>query len=130
MLKIYTDSSYKNGASTHHYYVMKGNKKIKRRTFIGFDSSSMKAEATTIIKALQMVMKKDWEGVTIYTDSLVTVFGVKHGKFSNEDYRYIAHLLKATKSNIKWKNRKHYRIKIADTECRKMMQTKLRRVVV
>lgn len=130
MLKIYTDSSYKDGISTHHYFVMKGNNKIKRRTFIGFDSSSTKAEATTIIKALQMVLKKDWEGVTIYTDSLVTVFGVKHGKFNNEDYRYIAHLLKVTKSNIMWKNRRHYRIKIADTECRKMMQTKLRRVVI
>lgn len=130
MLKIYTDSSYKEGVSTHHYFVMKGNIKIKRRTFIGFDTSSTKAEATTIIKALQLVLKKDWEGVTIYTDSLVTVFGVKQGKFNNEDYRYIAHLLKVTKSNIQWKNRGHYQIKIADAECRKMMQTKLRRVVV
>jgi len=129
MIKIYTDSSYKDGVSTHHYYVMNGNKRIKRRTFIGFDESSNKAEATTIIKALQMVLKKGWENVTVHTDSLVTVFGVKHGKFSNEDFRYIAHLLKITKSNIQWKNRRHYRIKIADTECRKMMKTKLRRVV-
>jgi len=129
MIKIYTDSSYKDGISTHHYFVMKGNKRIKRRTFIGFDESSNKAEATTIIKALQMALKKGWEDVMIHTDSLVTVFGVKHGKFNNEDFRYISHLLKVTNSDIKWKNRRHYRIKKADTECRKMMRTKLRRVV-
>ncbi|MCL1696368.1 ribonuclease H family protein [Lysinibacillus sp. BPa_S21] len=129
MIKIYTDGSYKDGSSTHHYFVMKGNKRIKRRTFIGFDESSNKAEATTIIKALQMALKKGWEGVTIHTDSLTTVYGVKHGKFNNEDFRYIAHLLKVTKSNILWKNRRHYRIKKADIECRKMMKTKLRRVV-
>ncbi|KOS61533.1 reverse transcriptase-like protein [Lysinibacillus agricola] len=129
MIKIYTDSSYKDGSSTHHYFVMKGNRRIKRRTFIGFDESSMKAEATTIIKALQMVLKKEWKGVTVYTDSLTTVFGVKHDKFNNEDFRYIAHLLKVTNSKIQWKNRRHYRIKLADTECRKMMKTKLRRVV-
>jgi len=129
MIKIYTDSSYKDGSSTHHYFVMKGSKRIKRRTFIGFDESSTKAEATTIVKALQMVLKKGWEGVTIHTDSLVTVFGVKHGKFSNEDFRYIAHLLKVTNSNIQWKYRRHYKIKKADSECRKMMQTKLRRAI-
>ncbi|MGE7840664.1 reverse transcriptase-like protein [Lysinibacillus sp. NPDC093712] len=129
MIKIYSDSSYKNGISTHHYYVMKGNKQIKRRTFIGIDDKSTKAEATTIIKALQMVMKKGWDNVTVYTDSLVTVFGVKNGRFKNEDYRYIAHLLKVTNSKIQWKRRTHFRIKKADTECRKMMQTKLRRVI-
>lgn len=128
MIKIYTDSGYKDGSSTHHYYVMKGNKRIKRRTFIGFDESSTKAEATTIVKALQMALKKGWKGVTLYTDSLTTVYGVKHGKFNNEDFRYIAHLLKVTKSNIRWKYRRHYKIKKADSECHKMMQTKLRRV--
>lgn len=134
MIKIYTDSSFKDGISTHHYYVMKGNKKIKKRTFIGIDDTTMKAEATTIIKALQMTMKKGWDNVTVHTDSLVTVFEVKKGLgtdkvFKNEDFRYIAHLLKVTGSNLQWKRRTHYRIKKADSECRKMMKTKLRRVV-
>lgn len=128
MIKIYTDSSFKNGVSTHHYFVMKDGKRIKRRTFIGIDDKSTKAEATTVIKALQMTLKKGWRNVTIYTDSLVTVFGVKNGKFKNEDFKYIAHLLKVTNSNIQWKYRRHHRIMKADAECRKMMETKLRRL--
>lgn len=129
MIKIYTDGSFKNGVSTHHFYAMRGNKRIKRRTFIGIDDTSVKAEATTIIKALQMIMKKGWNNVHIYTDSLTIVFGVKSGKFKNEDFRYINHFMNVTGTKLHWTRRTNHRIKKADMECKKMMKTKLRRVM-
>lgn len=129
MFKIYTDASYKDGVSSHHYYIMKGNRRIKRRTFIGIDETSMKAEATSIIKALQWVDKKGWYNVTVFTDCLPLVNGIRNKAFNNEDYRYIDFLLMKTRSKLKKRSREDLEIVKADTECRKMMATKMRRVV-
>ena len=147
MLKVYTDASFKNGVSSHHYYVYRGKRRIKRRTFLNeCNQTPFQAEAMTIIEALKFHYKNGIDNLIIHTDckSIVKLVGLelkkdelkKKGmitveskdKPSDTDINYIKHLLKSTNSKLVWMPREHIRIHIADTECRKMMSTKMNRV--
>lgn len=127
-VEIYTDASFmKEGLSTHHYRVRVNKKNKNRRTFSGYESTSMKSEIESITRALQKVLKKDWRGAKIYTDSLEVVRKVYNSDDESHDYNYIRHVLKNTRSKLIYKPRETKGIKIADRECRKLMQTRLRR---
>lgn len=131
-IKIYTDASFKgDGLSTHHYRINVNNKRKNRRTFSGYETTSVKSEVESITRALQKVFKKGWSAATIYTDCLPIVQKVNSdcSLLEDHDYNYIKHLLKSTRSRLVWVSRKDKGIKEADKECRKLMETRLRREV-
>lgn len=136
MLKVYTDASWKDGVSSHHYYVKKSGKKIKKRTFLSqANQTPTQAEAMTIIEALKFYYKKGVNNLVIFTDCKRIVEQVYYVPEENEevvensDVQYIKHMLKVMNSELKWIPRETRSITKADTECRKMMKTKFRRAV-
>lgn len=130
-VEIFTDASFmEDGLSTHYFYVKIDGEVMKRRNFTGREASSVKSEIETITRALQQADKRGWMNVEVYTDCKTVVNKVYESDDEHHDYKYIRHLLKQTQGHLIWKPRESKEIRKADTKCRELMQTQLRRKLV
>ena len=138
-LRVYTDASFKDGVSTHHWGVFDVNgKRIKRRSFKACEEDSNKAELQSINSAIQWLYKKDKQNVTIYTDSMYCVrLLAEHVKPSDShlnishkektDIDFLKFQMKGFNIQIKWVSRCTKKIKLADYYCGELMGTVLKR---
>lgn len=121
-IRIFTDASFKDGVSTHHWRVVNDKQKvIKRRTFKSTDLNNNDAELTSIISAIQWIEKKGYKKVTIFTDSKNCVDKL-NGESDKDSIKYVQWLLKGSKIKIKWRGSKHYFIKQADKSCKELLK--------
>lgn len=57
----------KDGLSTHHWYLLKDGRRVKRWTTQGYESNRKKAIEETMVRALRYIEKKGIVGAIFYT---------------------------------------------------------------
>ena len=105
-LFAHSDASFKNGISTHSYILRTySGRKIKETSYVGYESDSMKAEIDSLVKLLNYCAAKDYRGLKIYSDCKHVVDACYDRCDLKLDITYLKHMLKKTKSKLKWKPR-------------------------
>lgn len=141
-LKMYTDASFKDGVSTHHYRLLEvnGRRTKKRRTLKANEEDSFKAELHSIAEAIRYLNQRDIMNVTIHTDNMAVVKLLNVKIDPNHDYTeeelaflnrfgsgYLRSVMKQLNIDIKWVTRQHKQIVLADYYCGQLMETVMKR---
>lgn len=129
-LEAYTDASWKNGVSTHHWRLVTESGWVKkRRSFKATEDSCHLAELHTIVSLVQYLNKKDITDLTIYTDSQYVV-NLLNGNSNKEETNLVKALrwdLKGLNLNVEWVSRSTKQIKMADYYCGELLETVFKR---
>lgn len=141
-LKMYTDASFKDGVSTHHYRLLdyNGRKVKKRRTLKANEDNSFKAELHSISEAIRYLNQRDIKNVTLHTDNqavykLLNIEFDKSKDYNEDELRhlnrygsgYLRSVMKQLNIDIKWITRQHKQIVLADYYCGQLMETVMKR---
>ena len=124
-LSAYTDASYKEGVSTHHWRIVtEKDYVVKRRSFKGTESNCHKAELQSIISLVQHLNKKDITDITIYTDSKhVEKLLNNHNEDESSLIKCLKWDLKGLNAKVEWVSRETKQIKMADYYCGQLLKT-------
>lgn len=127
MIFAHTDTSLKNGVSTHSYILRTySGKKLKEVIYVSHETNTIQAEMDSIVKLLNWCSSKKINKIRVYTDSKRIVNAVNSEYEYKFDVSYLKHMLNKTESVIKWKPRT--RNIEADRLCRKHMKVVMNRI--
>lgn len=127
-LKMYTDASYKEGVSTHHYRLLNHNGSVKkRRTMKATEQDSIRAELHSLSEALRYLNQRDIMNVTIHTDCQILVNRLNNLEYNEMGIPYLRLVMKQLNVDVKWITREHKQIVLADYYCGQLMKTVMNR---
>lgn len=126
--RIYMDASFKNGVTTHHWYLMSLNKKhvIKTHTFKSNEETPQKAELQTIVSAVQFLNRRNLTGYIIFTDCMENV-KLLNGESNDSSIKALKWMMRDLDIKVKWVARDNANIKEAHSECERLMTTVMKR---
>lgn len=127
-LKMYTDASFKEGVSTHHYRLLSPNGRVKkRRTLKSNEQDSIRAEIHSISEAIRYLNQRDITDVVIFTDSVAVVKIINNKKDNRMGADYLRLVMQQLNIEVKWTSRKTKQIALADYYCGQLLETVMKR---
>lgn len=122
MIKVYMDAGYKNGLSTHNWYMKKNGKTIKSKTYkLNHLGGNVQAEMDTLEDVMKYIMEKGLRDVVIHTDCKTIVnYLSKESKYKSTNF--LRHQMKHNNIIVKWVSRYNRNIAKADNTCRNLRE--------
>lgn len=127
-LKMYTDASFKEGVSTHHYRLITPRGYVKkRRTLKSNEQDSIRAELHSIAEGIRYLNQRDIKNVVIYTDSVAAVKIINNSEDKRMGADYLRLVMKQLDIEVRWVSRATKQIAMADYYCGQLLETVMNR---